>query len=76
MNFETLRLKKKEKEKKKTQIQRTLFPGHSQISYPQIVQKFCNTTSFLSLFFFFFLCKKFLFKNFIVCVIFSNQYPN
>ena len=48
----------KKKKKKNTQIQRTLFPRTlSQISFPQIVLKICNTLSFLSLSFSFLLYK-------------------
>ena len=44
----------------------------SQISFPEIVLKICNTFSLLSISFLF-LCIKFLFKNFILCVIFRTN---
>ena len=44
-------------------------------NFQQIVPKFAIFYLFYP-FFYCFLCIKFLFKNFIVCIIFSNQYPN
>ena len=76
-NFLIKQKKKKEKKRKekdsnsKNLVSRTL----SQENVPQIILKICKSFSFLSLSFLF-LCIKFSFKNFIVCVIFSNQYPN
>ena len=67
-------MKQKRKEKY-SNSKNFAFRTLSQISFPQIELKICNTLSFLS-FSFLFLCIKFLLKNFIVCVIFSNQYPN
>ena len=43
--------------------------------FPANYTKIFNTLSFLFLSFLF-LCINFPFENFIVCVIFSNQYPN
>ena len=60
--------KLKKKKRKNTQIQRTLFPRH-------LYKKFATLYifhPFLSRFF----CIKFPLKNFTVCVIFPNQYPN
>ena len=51
-------------------VSRTL----SQISFPQIVQKFATLYLFYPFHFYFFVLNS-LKKNFIVCVIFSNQYP-
>ena len=68
------RKKKEKKEKKNTQIQRTLFPWTlSQISFPQIALKFATLYLFYPFLSFF--CIKFPFINFIVWVVFSNQYP-
>ena len=70
-NFSIKQKKKRKILKFKEFVSGTL----SQISFPQVVPKICNTLSFLSLSLFF-LCMKFLLKKFIVCVIFSYQYLN
>ena len=65
----------KKKNKKNSQIQRNCFLDTLSDKFLQIALKFATLYvfhPFLSHFF----CIKFPFKNFIVCVIFSNQYPN
>ena len=72
INFETFRSNKKKKySNSKNFVSRTL----SQISFPQIALKFATLYLFYPFFSSFF-STKFPLKNFIVCVIFSNQYPN
>ena len=66
---------KEKKKRKKLKFKELCFPGTLSDKFPANYTKICNTLSFLSLSFLF-LSIKFPFKNFIVCVIFSNQYPN
>ena len=66
---------KQKKKRKKLKFKELCFPDTLSDKFQQIVLKICNTLSFLSFSFSFF-CMKFLFKNFIVWVIFLNQYPN
>ena len=81
MNSETFLQNKTKKKRKILKFKELCFPDTLSDKFQQIVLKICYTLSFLFLsflffFFFFFFCIKFLFKNFIVCVIFSNQNPN
>ena len=66
---------KQKKKRKILKFKELCFLDTLSVKFPANCTKICNTLSFypfLSRFF----CIKFLFKNFIVCVIFSNQYPN
>ena len=72
MTSETFRQNKKRKEKYSKNF---VSPDILSDKFQQIVLKICK----LYLFYPFptrFFCIKFPFKNFIICVIFSNQYPN
>ena len=74
MNSERFLQNKTKKERKILKFKERCFPDTLSDKFLQIVLKICNTLSFypfLSRFF----CIKFPFKNFIICVIFSNQYP-
>ena len=66
---------KKKKKRKILKFRELYFPDTLSDKFQQIELKFVTLYffySFLSCFF----CIKFLFKSFLVCVIFMNQYPN
>ena len=74
MSTETFQQNKKRKEKI-LKFKELFFPDTLSDKLPQIARKFATLYlfyPFLSCFF----CIKFLFKNLIIYVIFSNQYPN
>ena len=66
------KLKRKEKILKFKEL---CFPDTLTDKFPQIALKFATLYLFYPFLSFFF-CIKFIFKQFIVCVIFSNRYPN
>ena len=74
MNPETFR-KNKNKKRKILKLKELCLPDTLPDKFPANCTKICTTLSFLSLSFLF-LYIKFPFKNFIVLVTFSNQYPN
>ena len=67
--------RKQKKKKKMLKFKELCLPDILSDKFQQIALKFATLYliyPFLSCYF----CIKFLFKNFIVCVIFSYQYPN
>ena len=75
MNSETFRQNKNKKRNKKSLNSKNFVSRTLSDKFQQIALKFATLYLFY-LFLSFFLCEKFSFKNFIVCVIFSNQHPN
>ena len=73
MNSETFRQNKKKRRILK--FKELCFPDTLSDKFQQIALKFATLYLFYPFLSYFF-CVKFLFKNFIICVIFSNQYPN
>ena len=76
-NLWTLKIfvKTKKKKRKILKFKELCFPDTLSDKFPANYTKIYTTLSFLSISFSF-LCIKILLKNFIVCGIFSNQYPN
>ena len=74
MNSETF-LKTNKRKEKILKFKEFCFSDTLSDKFLQIVIKIRNTLSFYAFFSRFF-CMKFLFENFIVWVIFLNQYPN
>ena len=74
-NVLTKKKKKKKKKRKILKFKELCFPNTLSDKFQLIALKFATLYlfyPFLSCFF----CVKFLFKNFIICVNFSNQYSN